>query len=240
MEAKYSARLTELFNETLFWSFLYDIVPPLTAYIESLSSVPNAQISENSFDDLIRVMVTALESTNYLVSQDQYNRPDMRCIDVAITCADVILKQNCLSSILALETHTSWLCSTINCICKLLHWFLLGNEPLPVVPPYGLALTLENVETASAGYACHQLSILLLWVQKGQSSHIPNVLLKRFKSIIVALARLPLCNSYLLTPPCAWKNGFNPKLTGTYNTQVPPLPIEFLQDVDVLEEFIFR
>lgn len=239
-ESKYSTRLTVHFNETLFWSLLYDLVPSVTAYLESLPSIPDARIPDGAFEDLIRFTVTALESLNYLIELRSCNRPNMGCVDATTACADAVLKQSFLRGVLALETHTSWLCSAINCVYKLVRCFLLGDEPLPAVPAYGLAGTLENVETVSAGHACHQMAVLLSWLEKGSGSCIPEFLLERLRSIIVSLARLPLCNSYLLTPRCAWRNGFGPTLSGTYNTQVPPLPIEFLQDVDVLEEFIFR
>ncbi len=54
------------------------------------------------------------------------------------------------------------------------------------------------------------------------------------------LARLPLVNSYARTPPLVWKLGWMPSPGGDMRTRLPPLPLEYLQEKDVLREFIFR
>ncbi|ELT98253.1 hypothetical protein CAPTEDRAFT_220329 [Capitella teleta] len=54
------------------------------------------------------------------------------------------------------------------------------------------------------------------------------------------LARMPLVNSYARTPPLVWKMGWMPSPLGELKTRLPPLPLEYLQEKDVLREFIFR
>lgn len=54
------------------------------------------------------------------------------------------------------------------------------------------------------------------------------------------LARMPLVNSYARTPPLVWKMGWMPSPIGDSRTRLPPLSLEFLQEKDVLKEFIFR
>jgi hypothetical protein len=61
-----------------------------------------------------------------------------------------------------------------------------------------------------------------------------------FRSLIVGLSRLPLVNSYVATPPDVWRHGWAVELSGPYNTSVPPLPVDYLQDTDVLQQLIFR
>lgn len=68
----------------------------------------------------------------------------------------------------------------------------------------------------------------------------PDFLMRSIRGVVVAVARLPAVNSYVLTPPVAWKGGWAPELSGSFNTQVPLLPIDFLQEIDVLEEYICR
>lgn len=68
----------------------------------------------------------------------------------------------------------------------------------------------------------------------------PDCLMRSIRGVIVSMARLPAVNSYVLTPPVAWKGGWAPDLGGSFNTQVPLLPIDFLQEIDVLEEYICR
>ena len=47
-------------------------------------------------------------------------------------------------------------------------------------------------------------------------------------------------NSYARTPPLVWKMGWVPSPSGEMRTTLPPLPLDFLQEKDVLQEFIFR
>ena len=59
-------------------------------------------------------------------------------------------------------------------------------------------------------------------------------------SLVTGLARLPVVNSYARTPPLVWKMGWMPSPTGKLSTHLPPLPLDFLQERDVLKDFIFR
>jgi hypothetical protein len=43
-------------------------------------------------------------------------------------------------------------------------------------------------------------------------------------------------NSYARIPGIVWKLGWAPTPTGEPRTQLPPLPLDLLQDKDVLEE----
>lgn len=56
----------------------------------------------------------------------------------------------------------------------------------------------------------------------------------------MSLSRLPLANSYVATPPDVWQQGWAHELSGPSHTFVPPLPIDYLQDADVLRQLIFR
>lgn len=240
-ETKYSSKTTEIFTDDMFLSFLYQIIPSVTIYIDSIPIFPCVKIPDNNFEDIIKFAVICLECVNYLITVDKTNL-NINFIDCAVMCADVIFKETHLCSILALDTHTSWLCSAINSIYKLVNYLLLNEEPLPSVSRTNLKSTLDNLETLSAGHACYQLSVLVTWLAKLQSNvtDIPDFLFKSLCSIVISLSRLPLVNSYILTPPTAWKSGWTPQLSGTFNTQVPPLPIDLLQEIDILEEFIYR
>ena len=54
------------------------------------------------------------------------------------------------------------------------------------------------------------------------------------------LARLPLVNSYARTPPAVWKMGWMPSPAGELKTHLPPLPLDYLRERDVLADFICR
>uniref|UniRef100_A0A1Y1K0T3 Huntingtin n=1 Tax=Photinus pyralis TaxID=7054 RepID=A0A1Y1K0T3_PHOPY len=235
-ESKYSHRVTELYSDNLFWNFLYDIIPAVTRYIDSLTDVVPSIPSAN-LDDFVKFAVVCLESINFMVDLDK--NINIHYVDMAVTCSKVILTNSCFRDILVDDNVTSWLCSAVNSLYKLVFNLLLGGQPLPDIPKYGLSTALENLEKVSRAHAVHQLSVLICWVEKHELSSIPfpKTLYCTIKDIIVALGRKPFAYSYLLIPLGAWKNGLQ---APNNDTEVPPLPIEFLQEVDVLEEFIFR
>ncbi|GIX84162.1 huntingtin [Caerostris extrusa] len=71
-------------------------------------------------------------------------------------------------------------------------------------------------------------------------SYISDHLFSLLKSVIRGLARLPLVNSFARTPPILWHLGWYPEISGSLKTSVPPPPGEYLQDRDVLKQFIYR
>jgi len=54
------------------------------------------------------------------------------------------------------------------------------------------------------------------------------------------LARIPLVNTYARTPQAVWKMGWMPSPAGDHKTHLPPLPLEFLRERDILADFIRR
>lgn len=240
-ESKYTKRLTELLSDTTFWQMFVKLIPTITYYLESLPNIPNSGIPENHFEDFTKFGVLCLESVVYKINMGKENVSNPHFLDMALNCADTIFKQTNLCSILGLDSHNSWLCSAVNSLFTFVE-FTLKDKSLPSINALGLKNTLENLETLSAGHTCNQLSILISWLERIQNNivEMPEFFFKPIKSILISLSRLPLVNSYVLTPPMVWQQGWEVELTGSFNTQVPPLPIEFLQEIDVLEEFIFR
>lgn len=57
---------------------------------------------------------------------------------------------------------------------------------------------------------------------------------------MTGLSRQTVINSYARIPGIVWKLGWAPTPTGNPRTQLPPLPLDLLQDKDVLKEFVFR
>jgi len=52
------------------------------------------------------------------------------------------------------------------------------------------------------------------------------------------LARIPLVNTYARTPHAVWKMGWMPSPAGDHKTHLPPLPLEYLRERDILADFI--
>ncbi|CAH0556043.1 unnamed protein product [Brassicogethes aeneus] len=240
-EVTYSSQMTQLFKNEDFFDLLHSLTPSLSSYITSLPDFKTLKIPDNNFEDIIKFGVILLESINFLIG-NQNTCLNVSLIDKALHCSELIFKENRLCGILASDSHISWLSSAVNSLYKLVNFLLLNEEPLPSIPKYSLTISLENIETSSAGQACHQLYVLVSWLDKIKNTvpNIPKFLLSNVRSVVVSLSRMSVVNSYVLIPTKVWKTGWEPKMSGTFFTQVPPLPIELLQEIDILEEYIFR
>ena len=56
----------------------------------------------------------------------------------------------------------------------------------------------------------------------------------------MGVGRVPALNSVVRVPPDVWALGWAPQFSGEHNTSLPPIPVDFLQEADILKEFIFR
>lgn len=247
-ESKYTTRLNELFSDPIFWKSFFEVANCVGSYLElAAADMHHSEIKGSKAEDLMKFCVLCLESIVYLITKcsNSENRLviETNYIESALICANSAFKMNVISNVLGLDCHVSWLCSSINSIYILVNYFLLNFEPLPVLSTFGLEKSFENNETESAANACNQISIMVAWLEQLQKKPVHNISETIFiliKSIIISLARLPLVNSYVLTPPDVWEQRWQTDLTGKYHTQVPPMPIEYLQEIEVLEQFTFR
>jgi huntingtin len=239
-ESEFSTKLTKLLDDTAFFNLLQEVIPSVNFYVESLPHLPKTQLSDSDVEILVKFSVICLESINYLIDVD--NNFNVNYIESAINCSTSILREKNFCCLLNRDSHISWLCSAVNSLQKLVSYLLADKEPLPAIPKYGLQTSIDNIKSAPVGETCYQLYLLVTWLYKIQDSSltIPKFILKPIKNIIVSISRLPVFNSYVLIPAQVWKSGWSPELLGNFHTQVPPLPIEFLQEIDILEEFIFR
>ncbi|XP_017781525.1 PREDICTED: huntingtin [Nicrophorus vespilloides] len=235
-ETKYKSNLCELLADETFLSSLKDIVLAVDVFVRCKDS----GIPESSHEDFAIFSVVCLELAAF--SYENETGIDVGFLNACIRCCDGILKNNIMCAILGQDTHLSRLCSAVNCLYKLIHELLVNSEPLPTVFSESLEETLDDPETRAAGECVHRMSVLVTWLQKVRNLEvdIPRYLFISLRSIVISLGRLPLVNSFVLTPPTAWKCGLSVKMTGLYRTQVPPLPIDYLQEIEILEEFIFR
>lgn len=56
----------------------------------------------------------------------------------------------------------------------------------------------------------------------------------------MGVGRMPVVNSIVRIPPDMWTLGWAPQFSGEQGTTLPPIPVELLQETDVLKQFIFR
>ena len=231
--------VTELFSKCSFRNRLYSVFKSIPHLLHIVKNLSTTTISEVAFQHIARIPVIGLESIDFMVSSNKIHL-DVDYMEVALRCADVILKENYLWGVMSSEEHVTWLCSSANAIYNLICFFLRRTQTTPI--PSSSEDGLEEVDSPFMTRCCRQLANLVSWIGKYQSnmSVMSRSLFEMIKGVVVSLSRCPVVNSYVLVPPSVWKHGWKVKLTGTYKTVVPPLAVDFLQDVDVLREFIFR
>lgn len=237
----YTVQIQELFEDESFSTLIQNLCFSLSALMNHLYQLPTLQLSEVDSENIAKFAVIALEYINFILVVDKQGL-NINYLEVLLDCSNEVLKQTQFCSFLGLDVNISWLCSAVNSIHCLAEYLLKNDNPLPLVEKNVLQCLSENVEVNQAQKSCHNLYTLTSWLYKIQNKYvkIPMFLLYRIRSLIVSLARLPLLNSYNLVPGKVWKLGWQPELTGKFLTQVPPLPIDMLQEIDVLEEYIFR
>ena len=63
---------------------------------------------------------------------------------------------------------------------------------------------------------------------------------KIYETLVVNLCRLPPFASYVRIPPELWRLDWEVKATGEERTSFPNLPMDYLQDLDILKQYILR
>lgn len=205
--------------------------------------------------DLVKFAAISLDYLHFILNH--HSDIPVESVEVLLSCADAILKERNIVKLLDTKENLSLFCSCVNSLFYLVQVLLKSDKPLPSVPNYcsnkkaeEISLEDENTdseanrEIKAATQAVHQLYILVCWFYNLKClnrTKIPQFLFSPIETITISLSRLSITNSYLLIPWKAWKIGWVPEtVLGVFKTQFPALPMEILQDVDVLEEYIFR
>lgn len=245
----------KLFTDDEFVQLLNDIAPCVPLLL-------SANLLLDGSDHLINLLkfaATSLSYIQYILKRDS-DFP-VAHVDILLTCANAVFKEDQICRLLDSKENLIWFsCSLGNLFC-LVETLLKLDKPLPSVPNYfpkqseeGKVTVIEqtdadgpsetNVTLCTTTRAVHRLYILVCWftdLKCINSTSIPQFLFDRIRTMIISLSRLSITNSYMLVPLKAWKTGWTPEsVSGTFRTQVPAMPIEILQDVDVLKEYIFR
>ncbi|XP_066998979.2 huntingtin [Anabrus simplex] len=246
-EVKYTNRLQQLLSDGVFWDTLFQIAPAVSCYLASLPQLAHGAwpaVPQDACEDLAKFGVLCLEAVHWLISSHQADSgrtPQPRFLELGLTCADAVLCDPNLSAVIGSVNLASWTASAAGSLTMCV-MYLLEEETLPTLPAAGLHSALNDPDTVCGAHACHQMAVLVLWLEKTslQMNRIPKFLASSIKSLIVSLSRMPLVNSYVTIPPDVWSQGWAVELTGPARTTVPPLPVDYLQDIDVLQQLIFR
>ncbi|XP_063978909.1 huntingtin isoform X2 [Diachasmimorpha longicaudata] len=252
---KYSKKFQALMEDQIFWDRVFTLIPAVTAYLETLKQFNNRGITCNipKFDeeDLSKFAVLCLEIIHWMTFTRSLKPHEL---ELSLTCATELLKNENVSKIFGSESHYSWVCSASNTLTKLLEYWISPDDSsafsLPPVDDRGILQALKTDATKPYALACLQMSSLISWLEKTDHSsrqndlNIPQFIKNPLTSLIIIISRQDLVNSFVLTPPLVWKHGWMIEGSGPTLCHFPLLlstvESNFLQELDILRQFVYR
>uniref|UniRef100_A0A061QFU3 Putative huntingtin n=1 Tax=Cupiennius salei TaxID=6928 RepID=A0A061QFU3_CUPSA len=239
--SKHQNRLHKIFAEESFWELLFFLAPATCCYLKTLDYLPGKNIPNDSLEDIALLSIVCCEAVVWIIQSGKSVSLDI--LKTTFLMLDKTLKNSELSVVVSAQFHVSWICSAISSV-HLLISYLQQEESYPsLVLPFSLEDSNSlNQDQYLALKACIKIVELISWLENTKSCHldIPEQVFTPLKSVIRGLARLPLVNSFARSPPILWQLGWTPEFSGSYKTSVPPPPGEYLQDRDVLKQYIYR
>lgn len=247
---KYIWRFSNLIDDTIYRETLFTLIPSVTNYVTSLWEMQSFSIDptvEKYDEDLAKFALLSLETAHWMLELHEKGTRMLKPheLELSLNCAEELLKNEAISKIFGSETRYSWICSASKTLTKLVnHWSVKSGTPLITPDDRGLSEALDSEETKFYARACLEMSGLVCWLENRQegSQNMPDFMVRTIKSLIISVSRQPLVNTFVLTPPLAWKQGWTVSPSGTTKCNLPLLSIEsnLLQEVDILQQFIFR
>lgn len=250
----YWSKLNDLFGDATSYQSLTTLARALAQYLVVLSKVPAPlHLPPEKEGDTVKFVVMTLEALSWHLIHEQI--PLSLDLQAGLDCCCLALQVPCLWGVLSSPEYVTHTCSLIHCVRFILEAIavqpgdqLLGPESRSHTPR---AVRKEEVDSdiqnlSHITSACEMVADMVESLQSvlalghKRNSTLPSFLTAVLKNTVVSLARLPLVNSYTRVPPLVWKLGWSPKPGGDFGTVFPEIPVEFLQEKEVLKEFIYR
>jgi huntingtin len=190
---------------------LLSIAPAVASYIDSLAEL-SLVLEPGLGEEFAHFALLCLEVGRAMMS----DRFSPRELDIVLICARAILRHPVASRSLASCKHNYRLCSGVSAVDSIVRNCCGENLPSEVdLECSGLREAMADNTTREFGVACARMAALVNWLERRsrkensirQGDDVPNFLAKSLESIIISLARQPLVNSFVLTPPLLWKHG---------------------------------
>ncbi|XP_064630020.1 huntingtin-like [Lineus longissimus] len=246
-QERYRDKMEDFFTDSTWMDMVNQLSMALLRYLISLPMFPwQSTLPSESVKDFSRFTVLCLEMMTWMLVHEHMPPSDQ--LQAVLELLAVTLQSPQLSSVIGQIENSSLLCSCIGAVHQLvISMVVLPGEKL-VYHIHQDAL--DEVEGRDdfhhAIQACDQTSELVQCLKTHfRPHHVHNPKISQFlasplRNAIIGLARLSLVNSYARTPLFVWKMGWHPATDGEMKTGLPPLPLEYMQEKDVLREFIFR
>ncbi|XP_071090376.1 huntingtin-like isoform X1 [Haliotis cracherodii] len=248
-EIRYMERIEDLFTDSTWFVMNFQLTSALTQYLVSVQRFPwKPGVPAESHGDVCRFSVLCMEMLSWLLQHNQL--PTTEQIQTCLECVSLVLQNQVFSSVIGQTDHSTWVCTITSALYQLMSSLVvLPGEKVAVLAHQDReddSMMHSRDESTYLIRACDQISELVHCLQtrlkpKTQTSlPLPPVIAAPIRNIVIGLGRLQLVNTYARTPPLVWKLGWAPSPSGDLKTKLPPLPVDFLQEKEVLREFVLR
>ncbi|XP_033632694.1 huntingtin-like isoform X2 [Asterias rubens] len=235
-------RLTSLMQDGEWSHRVHELASALVKYLSAMRLL-GMVIPSHAEIDIARLAVTCLEVTCWALTH-RLNVSSQNVV-LALECMSACLQNQQLFTVIGSTDHMTWVCSAIGCVHQIVKKVNPQRKPFSsvdvIVEQQSTLKEHQDMQTA-----CQQISELLISFQYSPTSNgynslepLPQFLRKPLRNVVISLARLPLVNSYARTPPYACKLGWTPS-PREGSVEMPPLPMEYLKEKEVLKEFVIR
>ncbi|XP_053560168.1 huntingtin [Bombina bombina] len=251
----YWDKLSNVFGDATVYRSLVTLCRAISQYLLALHKLPPGfHIQRNKEEDFVKFVVLSVEAVTWHFVHDQI--PLSVDLQAVLDCCCLALQQPNLWNLLASAEFVTQACSLITCIRFIIEAVAVEPGDQLLNPerkqnsspkdPGGDEIDLRLSEAAFILTVCEtmaemvdSLQTVLVFGHK-RNINIAAFLTPVLRNIIISLARLPVVNGYTRVPPLVWKLGWSPKSGGEFGTSLPEIPVEFLQEKEVLREFIYR
>ncbi|XP_043476526.1 huntingtin [Leptopilina heterotoma] len=247
ISSKYVTKFNELMEDTLYREVLFAVVPGIVTYFETLEKLTKFNLAtiEGKFEeDLCKFATLCLETSHWIIENHENGRKKLEPSEIAVclNCAREIMKNYNLSKIVGKDTHYHRVCSMTISLMRIVNHFHKTKKTLPCIEKRGLETALKSDDTKILAESCLRMATLVSWLEESTERIIPDFLYEPIESLIVSVSRLPLVNSFVLTPPLVWKYGWQMTGTGDTKCNFPLLSSEgdLIHEIEILEQFVFR
>ncbi|KAH9487495.1 hypothetical protein Btru_075739 [Bulinus truncatus] len=245
----YMDRIEELFTEAQWVENNFCLASALVRYMVSLNQFPwKAEVPPEYLKDMTSFIVLCAELIHWSVEHDIL--PDSEHVQNYLSCLSLLLQDPAIHSLIGQTDYATHVCSIVSFLYQLLSSLaVLPGEPVASLFQDDRREEAEDDDVSLSAClirACDEISELVHCLQSRldpNSCHeprLPPFLASTFRNVIIAVSRLPAVNTYARTPPLVWRLGWSPTLFGELRTCLPPLPVDYLQEKDVLKEFVSR
>ncbi|XP_055860312.1 huntingtin-like [Biomphalaria glabrata] len=245
----YMDRIEELFTEAQWVENNFCLASALVRYMVSLSQFTwKAEVPQENLKDIISFTVLCAELIHWSVEHDML--PDSEHVQNYLSCLSLLLQDPVIHLLIGQTEYATHVCSIVSFLHQLLSSLaVLPGEPVASLFQDDRREDAEDDDVSLSAClirACDEISELVhclhtrLDPNSSPEPQLPPFLASPFRNIIIAVSRLPAVNTYARTPPLVWRLGWSPTPVGELRTCLPPLPVEYLQEKDVLKEFVSR